>query len=133
MEKVFKASDEELHNVLDLIEGQLEEHECNMKTTMMITVIVEEVFVNIAHYAYEGKEGEAIISVDFEGDDVIITFKDTGIPFDPLAKEDPDIKAPVEERQIGGLGIYMVKQTMDDVQYERKDDTNILTLRKRIH
>lgn len=133
MERVFEASDDKLHEVLGLVEQELEAHDCNMKTTMMITVIVEEVFVNIAHYAYEGAKGDAIVSIDFEGDDVIIAFKDKGIPFDPLAKEDPDITAPVEDRQIGGLGIYMVKQTMDDVKYERVDDTNIFTLRKKIH
>lgn len=132
MELRVNASDENLHKVLSFVENELEAHDCLMKDIMMITVIVEEVFVNIAHYAYEGNVGEATIKVEFIDNDVIITFIDSGIPFDPTAKEDPDIGAPAEDRDIGGLGIYMVKKTMDEMKYERIDDQNVLTLRKGI-
>lgn len=133
MERVFDASDESLHDVLAFVEEELDKHDCDIKTTMMITVVVEELFVNIAHYAYEGKEGSAAVSVEFLNNDVVIRFTDTGIPFDPTAKEDPDINASVEDRQIGGLGIYMSKKTMDDFRYKREGDKNILTIRKAIH
>ena len=117
--KVFKAERELLHEVLEFTEGELEKHDCNMKTMMMISVMIEELFVNIASYAYPDGGGTATISLDFEGDDVIVKISDNGIPFDPLAKEDPDITLSAEERNIGGLGIYMVKKTMNDVKYER--------------
>lgn len=133
MIKIFEAKKENLNSVLGFIESELESHECNIKTQMMITVIVEEIFVNIASYAYEDKVGEAIINLEFENDDVIIEFKDSGIEFNPLEKKDPDITLKAEDRDIGGLGIFMVKKTMDSVKYERKDGFNILTIRKGIH
>ena len=133
MQKVFEANKDKLYDVLSFVEGELESHDCNMKTQMMISVMVEEIFVNIASYAYKDKEGDAIITMDFVDDNVIITFEDSGIEFNPLAKEDPDITLSAEERNIGGLGIYMVKQTMDDVTYERKDNKNIFSIKKAIH
>lgn len=132
MEKTLQATDENLQEVLSMIEEELEMHDCSMKNSMAITVAVEEIFVNIAHYAYEGSVGDATVSIDFENDDVIIKFVDAGFAFDPLAKEDPDVNASAEERDIGGLGIYMVKKTMDECTYNRQDDKNIFTIRKKI-
>lgn len=134
VEKTFAADRELLHEVLEFTESELEKHDCNLKTQMMISVMIEEIFVNIASYAYPDSNGTATISLDFdENDKVTICFIDSGIPFDPLAKEDPDITLSAEERDIGGLGIYMVKQTMEDVKYERVDDKNILSFKKDIH
>lgn len=134
MEKrVFKADSHILHEVLAFVEAKLEEHNCALKTQMMISVVVEEIFVNIASYAYPNKEGDATITVDFNNDDVFITFEDSGIVFNPLKREDPDITLSAEERDIGGLGIFMVKKTMDDVTYSREDGKNILTIKKGIH
>lgn len=133
IQKTFDADREMLHEVLSFVEGELEKHECNMKTQMMISVMVEEMFVNVASYAYPNTKGTCTIGIEFDGDDVIISLIDSGIPFDPLAKEDPDITLSAEERNIGGLGIYMVKQTMDDVHYERVNDENHFTFRKGIH
>ena len=135
MEKrVYKAESDKLHDVLSFIESKLEEKECNLKAQMMITVMVEEIFINIASYAYPNSSGETTICLDFDDkDNVVITFVDNGIEFNPLEKEDPDITLSAEERKIGGLGIYMVKKTMDDVIYERKDGNNILTIKKGIH
>ena len=133
IERIYEANDEYLHDAVSFVEQKLEEHDAGMKQMMAITVAVEEIFVNIAHYAYENMDpGQMKIVVSFEGDDVIITFRDHGIPFNPLAKEDPDVKASAEERQIGGLGIYMVKKSMDHCEYERKDNENIFTMRKAI-
>ncbi len=103
-----------------------------MKIQMQIDVAVEEIFVNIANYAYGTGEGPATvrINVDNQNKIVDITFIDNGVPYDPLAKEDPDITLSAQERQIGGLGIFMVKKSMDDVTYEYRDGHNILTLKK---
>lgn len=134
MEKrVFKADSHILHEVLAFVEAKLEEHNCALKTQMMISVVVEEIFVNIASYAYPNKEGDATVTVDFNNDDVFITFEDSGIGFNPLEREDPDITLSAEERDIGGLGIFMVKKTMDDVTYSREDGKNVLTIKKGIH
>ena len=131
----IEARTDNLGEVLGFIDALLEERECRAKPQIQINIAVEEIFVNIAHYAYAPDIGNARITVDFEGDplSVVITFADSGMPYDPLAKEDPDVTLSVSERQIGGLGIYMVKKSMDDVEYEHKDGFNILTIKKRIN
>ena len=101
---------------------------------MQIDVAVEEIFVNIANYAYGSETGDAEISVDISGDpaEACIEFRDSGIAFNPLEKEEPDIALPAEKRKIGGLGIYMVKKSMDGVEYEYKDGQNILKIQKNL-
>ena len=107
--------------------------ECSMRTQMQIDLAVEELFVNIAHYAYAPDVGMAVISTELSPDRKFsITFEDSGIPYDPLAKEDPDITLSANERAIGGLGIFMVKKSMDDMYYEYRDGKNILTIVKGI-
>ena len=130
--KTFKATDGEYPTVSEYVETWLEEHDCPMKVAMQITVALEEVFVNVAHYAYPNPPGELDIGLDLEDGMITLCFMDSGIPFDPLAKPDPDVTLSAEERDIGGLGIYMVKKTMNDVTYEYKDGKNILTLKKSI-
>lgn len=133
IEKTFEATDANLYPVLDMIEAELEKRDCLPKVQMTISVIVEEIFVNIAHYAYGDQTGNATIQLCFNEDDVAIRFIDSGMEFNPLAKEDPDITLSAEERSIGGLGIFMVKNTMDEVTYQRDGDKNILTIQKDIH
>ena len=130
----IEAKVEKLDEVLEFMQEYLDKQDCSPKVGIQLAVAVEEIYVNIAHYAYVDREGtgDAIIQFNMEGNQLVITFIDSGIPFDPLAKADPDVTLSVEERQIGGLGIYMVKKSMDDVKYERKDDQNILTLYKTI-
>ncbi len=133
-ELTVPATLEELETVQAFIEGELETYGCPMKTMLQVSVAVEEIYVNIAHYAYHPEIGEATIRCAVGGDplQVTIQFLDSGKPFDPLAKPDADITLSAEERQIGGLGILMVKKTMDDVVYEYKDGCNVLTLKKNI-
>lgn len=128
------AAIENLPEVLSFIELQLEEMDCPLKAQMRIAVAAEEVFVNIASYAYAPGSGQATVGVELEegANQVRLTFVDSGMPFDPLQKEDPDVSLPAEERQIGGLGIFMTKKTMDDVRYEYKDGKNNLTLIKKL-
>lgn len=127
-----KADTSELDNVLSFADAILEEIGCSPKAQMQIDIAIEELFVNIAHYAYPEGEGEAVIYVEpaAEGGAVSITFEDEGVQYDPLKNEDPDITLSADERPIGGLGIFMVKKSMDDVSYEYKDGKNRLTIRK---
>ncbi len=129
----IEAVKENLPKVLGFAEGYLEEAGCPIKTQMQVNIAVEEIFVNIASYAYAPETGSVRIRMRTEEDPAmaVITFEDRGVPYDPLAKEDPDVTLSAEERQIGGLGIYMVKQSMDHVRYEYKDGKNILTLEKK--
>ena len=126
------AETDKLRDVLSFVDGLLEENDCSMKAQMQIEVTLEELFVNIAHYAYPDGSGEAEIRVRFVDGYVEITLIDSGIPYDPLAKPDPDVTLPVEERAIGGLGIFMSKKLMDDISYEYKDDKNVLTIKKHL-
>lgn len=131
-ELVIQALTDNLPQVLSFVDEQLENANCPMKIQMQIDIAVEEIFVNIAHYAYNPEIGTATVRVEVMGDPpaVDITFIDGGIPYDPLAKADPDVTLSAEDRQIGGLGIFMVKKTMDDVKYEYLNGHNILTLKK---
>lgn len=130
----IEATNENLQTVLDFVDKHLDAVDCPMKEKMQIDVAVEEIFVNIAHYAYHPGKGNATVRVEVNEEPLVvtITFIDNGIPYDPLAKEDPDITLSAEDREIGGLGIFMVKKTMDDVVYDYKDGKNILTLKKNL-
>ncbi|MCR4901515.1 MAG: ATP-binding protein [Butyrivibrio sp.] len=130
----LEAKVDNLSKVLEFIDSELENLDCPVKIQMQIDIAVEEMFVNISRYAYAPNEGEATIRFETQDDGTVarITLIDSGIPYDPLAKEDPDITLPAEERQIGGLGIYMVKKSMDDMVYEYRNNQNVLTLFKKI-
>ena len=105
-----------------------------MKAKMQLDIAVEEIFINIANYAYAPGIGKATVRVEVSGDPVTvtITFIDRGVPYDPLKKDDPDITLSADEREIGGLGIFMTKKVMDNISYEYKGGQNILTLKKTI-
>ena len=128
----IKAIVENLGIVTDFLNEQLEGTGCPMKTQMQIELAVEEIFVNIAHYAYAPETGMAVISMDISDGRAVMTFEDSGMPYDPLARPDPDVTLAAEDRAIGGLGIFMVKKSMDDVRYEYRDGKNILTLVKKL-
>ena len=126
------ATVDNLEVVQDFVREELEKQECSMKIMMQIEIAVEEIYVNIVHYAYNPSVGKATIRCEVTDNpmQVMIQFLDSGIPFDPLAKEDADITLSADERDIGGLGIFMVKQSMDQVNYEYKDGKNVLTIKK---
>ena len=130
----IEANTDNLDKVLSFVDQRLEELDCSMKVQMQIDLAVEEIFANIANYAYKPNKGKATLLVEVQKEplSVSITFMDHGTPYDPLAKEDPDITLSAEDRPIGGLGIFITKQTMDDVVYEYKDGQNILTLKKNL-
>ncbi|MBD5521908.1 MAG: ATP-binding protein [Lachnospiraceae bacterium] len=133
-EIVVEATIESIPKVTEFVDEQLEQLECPMKTQMQVDMAIDELFSNIAYYAYNPEIGSATVRVEVIEDPlaVVLTFIDNGVPYDPLAKADPDISLSIEERGIGGLGIYMVKKTMDDVSYEYKDGQNILRIKKNI-
>ena len=130
----IKALTENLQEVLSFVDSHLEDMGASVKAQMQIDIAVEELFVNIAHYAYAPDTGMAVICVekDVEKKKISITFRDKGKPYNPLVKTDPDITLSAEERSIGGLGIFMVKKSMDDMHYEYKDGQNILTITKKL-
>lgn len=129
------AETDKLGEVLDFIDTRLTAAGCPEKTRIRIDIAVEEIFVNIAHYAYDPDKGDAVIRlrVKAAGEQparAFIELRDFGKPFDPLAKPDPDVTLNVSKRQIGGLGIFMVKKSMDEVSYRYEDGQNILLLEK---
>lgn len=133
-ELTIDATVENIPAVTDFVNEQLEEHGCSMKVQMQIDIAIDELFSNIAYYAYNPEIGPATVRVELveEPLSVVITFIDNGVPYDPLKKEDPDTGLSAEERDIGGLGIYMVKKSMDGIAYEYKDGQNILKITKNL-
>ena len=133
-ELTVAATTQNIEAVTDFVNEQLEALDCSPKAQMQIDIAIDELFGNIAHYAYNPEIGQATVRVEVTEDPlaVVITFIDNGIPYDPLSKEDPDITLSAEDRDIGGLGIYMVKKSMDEITYEYKDGQNILTIKKKI-
>ena len=132
--QTFPAKTEALPDILGFVEETLEGYGCSMKIQMSLCVAIEEVFVNVAHYAYGGGEGLVTLGIGFGASDGTVTFRmtDKGIPFDPLKKPDPDITLSAEDRDIGGLGIFITKKTMDSVTYTYENGENILTMIKKI-
>lgn len=132
MEKKFNASMDELDNVLKFIDNEIKDINDN-KLLTKFNLVVEEIFVNIVSYAYEDNSTNNTVTISIKDNDdkTIITFVDSGKHFNPLIKDDPDISLSADERPVGGLGIYLVKKMMDNVEYEYKDNKNILTIEKR--
>ena len=132
--RTFPAKTQSLTDVLAFIEQILEKYQCSMKIQTAICVAIEEVFVNVAHYAYKNSQGDVKFDVSFDEETRNVTFRmsDKGVPFDPLKKPEPDITLSAEEREIGGLGIFITKKTMDQVSYAYENDENILTMIKKI-
>lgn len=130
----IEAVKDNITEVLGFIDEQLESTGCSPKTLMQIDLAAEEIFVNIAEYAYDPETGPATVRVEVkpDGSAVIITFIDHGVPYDPLVKEDPDVTLSAAERKVGGLGIFLVKKNMDNIKYEYVNGSNILTIIKKL-
>lgn len=131
---IVSAVPEELEHVQGFVEEELSTRDCTPKTMIQLNIAVEEIFINIASYAYRPEVGEAEISVEVCEDPlrVVIQFLDSGVPFDPLAQEDADTSPEALERRVGGLGILIVKKTMDAVTYSYENGKNILTIVKQL-
>ena len=133
-ELTINATVDNIPQVTAFVDEQLEALGCPIKAQMQIDIAIDELFGNIAHYAYNPDVGPATVRVEVLKDPlaVVITFIDNGVQYDPLAQADPDITLSAEEREIGGLGIYMVKKSMDEITYEYKNGQNILRIKKHI-
>ena len=133
-ELTLEAKIDNIPTVTAFVDELLEALDCPMKAQLQIDVAIDEMFCNIAMYAYPDGKGEATVRFEFDESARVatITFVDSGIPFDPVAKPDPDVTLSAEERQIAGLGIFMVKKTMDSMEYRRENDHNILKITKKI-
>lgn len=133
-EMSFAATVENIEAVTDFVSEQLEALDCPMKAQMQINIAIDELFGNIAQYAYKPDVGEATVRVEVmeEPLSVVITFIDGGVPYNPLAAADPDTTLSIDERAVGGLGIFMVKKSMDEITYRYEGGKNILSIRKKI-
>ncbi len=132
-EMEFEATVKNLAAVTEFVTSHLDDAVCPMAARMQIELAVDEIFTNICMYAYNPGTGKMTIRVETEEPGILkLTFIDSGIPYNPLDKEDPDTTLSAEDRKIGGLGIYLVKKSMDEMHYERRDGKNILTLVKRL-
>ncbi|MBQ7503908.1 MAG: ATP-binding protein [Ruminococcus sp.] len=131
-ELTVEAAIENIEKVTDFINAELEVLGCSFKAETQIDVAIDELFGNIARYAYNPETGKATVRLEVEENplSVIITFIDNGRPFNPLRQADPDITLSAEEREIGGLGIFLVKKTMDLIEYDYRDGQNILKIKK---
>ncbi len=125
---------ENLDVLTRFVDSELEAAGCPDRVQYQIDIVLDEIFSNIVTYAYPNERGTAVVQVEFaEAPSAVrITFQDSGVPFNPLETAEPDITKSAEERSIGGLGIYIVKKTMDEVIYSRENGKNILTIEKRL-
>lgn len=132
IERIIPAKVEMLDEVIEFVNEHVADKIKDATERAMLDIAVEEIFVNIANYAYQTNKEEAMarIIMDTKSDCVLLQFEDNGTPFNPLEREDPDTELGEEERGIGGLGIFIVKECMDEVFYEYKDGKNILTIVK---
>ena len=133
-ELTVPALTEALGDVQAFLEQKLEQQDCSPGLQMQLSLVAEEIFVNIAHYAYPEGEGSAVVGVEISGQPPVLTlrFVDRGVPFDPLARPEADITLSAQERPIGGLGIFLTRKIMDEVVYSYEAGQNILTLRKKL-
>lgn len=133
-ELTVDAAVENIEVVTDFVNEELEKLDCPVKARRQIDIAIDELFGNIARYAYSPDVGKATVRFSVEENplEVTITFIDNGVPFNPLEKSNPDTHLSAEERPIGGLGIFLVKKSMDLVEYEYKNGQNILKIKKNI-
>ena len=133
-EITLKAVIESIPQATSFVDEQLEAIECPMKAQMQLDMAIDELFCNIASYAYGAGEGKATVRFDYDpaARRVILSFIDEGVPFNPLESDEPDVSLSAEERAIGGLGIFLVKKTMDSIKYRYENGQNILTIEKQI-
>lgn len=128
------AATDNISKITAFVDAELENIGCPPKANAQIDICIDEIVANIAHYAYGSETGNATVRLDFDEAERIVSlaFIDSGMPFDPLDVPEPDITSPLAERPIGGLGLFMVKNMMDSMDYRREDGHNILTISKRI-
>ena len=128
----FKAEMENLPKVNTFVTNFLQDKEVSKKAINQLLLAIEEIFANIVNYAYPDGAGDVNVIVSIENNVLKITFKDKGVAYDPLERNDPDVSLNLNERKEGGLGVFITKKLVDNINYERKNDQNILTLEKKL-
>jgi len=123
---------ESVTRITEFSETEMEMHECPMKVIVQMNIAIDEIVSNVVNYAYGDEKGDVSVSLDFLDSPraVRMTFRDKGNPYNPLKNADPDITLSAEERNIGGLGIFIVKKNMDSMEYAFEDGENVLTITK---
>ena len=131
-EIVLGADVANIESVTDFVNEELESNGCSMRAQTQIDIAIDEILSNVAFYGYPDGKGQIRVTVDFPGSEakVVIAFEDNGIEFNPLEKTDPDVTLAAEDRKIGGLGIFLCKQLMDEVEYQYVDNCNVLIMKK---
>lgn len=131
-ELTMSADRKNIPAVIEFVNQELDALGCSLKAEAQIDIAIDEIFSNIVKYGYEEEGGEVTVSFDTSEEPLAMTlsFRDEGKPFNPLERRDPDVTLSAKDRKIGGLGIFMVKKSMDDIRYEYRDGKNILTIRK---
>ena len=135
MKRLTMGSEREnIPAVIDFVDRELDELGCPEKTKTQINIAIDELYGNIASYAYGEESGEVTVAVNYDSSTgaVSISFQDEGKPFNPLESEDPDVTLSARERRVGGLGIFLVRKSMDNVRYEYRDGKNILRVKKKL-
>lgn len=130
---IVDAKKDSIERITDCVNELLDSASCPVKERVQIDLAIDEMLSNVINYAYEGQVGEIAVSMLVSDDkaQIVLTFEDSGVPFDPTRTADPDITLSAEDRKIGGLGIFMVKKTMDKMEYQFKDGKNVLRLVKK--
>ena len=128
VEKTFAASMDTIPDIVGFVSETASGMGVHPKRVMHLELAVEEAAVNICSYAYEIPPGEVTIRISRETEVVRIELVDAGVPFDPLAADAPDIRSELENREVGGLGIFLIRRMLDEVHYSRSGDRNILSL-----
>ncbi len=123
---------ENLQIVQESLEPVLQDRPFSAGVRMDLEIAVEEIFLNVASYAYAPEKGQITIEAETDEKGIVITFIDSGAPFNPLETPEPDVNAPWQDRKIGGLGLFMTRKRMDSMEYERREDRNILRIRKSV-
>ena len=131
MKIIVKSNTENLSKILSVIEEELDNYSVNIKSKFQLELVIEEIFTNICKFSYETEGGDEInYSLSQDSLEMKVTFIDDGIEFNPLKKEDPDLTTSVDEREIGGLGLTLVKNNVDSIDYSYENNRNILTITK---
>lgn len=130
---VLNADISQLNNIFSVIDDILSGYEISPKSIMQLKLVIEEIFSNICNYAYDD-DGKVELNLDFKENILTFTisFIDEGKSFNPILNDNPDITLNSDDRNIGGLGIFIVKKNVDDINYEQVDGKNILTIKKRL-
>lgn len=133
-ELTVDAAVENISVITDFVNRALDARSCPPETKLQIDVAIDEAVSNVAHYAYESGRGTIRVCIDWHEVPLtaVLTFADSGIPYNPLQRKDPDITLCAQERPIGGLGIFILKKIMDKVEYRYENGQNILVISKQI-